>query len=30
MKTSQAHACCQDKQSCGVVQQLGLYQLLES
>ena len=30
MKTSQAYACCQDKQSDGVVQQLGQYQLLES
>jgi hypothetical protein len=30
MKTSQAYACCQDKQSDGVVQHLGKYQLLES
>ena len=30
MKTSQAYACCQDKRSDGVVQQLGQYQLLES
>ena len=30
MKTSQAYACCQDKQSDGVVQQLEHYQLLES
>ena len=30
MITSQAYACCQDKQSDGVVQQLGQYQLLES
>ena len=28
MKTSQAHACCQDKESDDVVQQLGQYQLL--
>ena len=30
MKTSQAYACCQDKQSDGVVQQLGQDQFLES
>ena len=30
IKTSQAYACCHDKQSEGVVQQLGQYQLLES
>ena len=30
MKSSQAYACCQDKQSDSVVQQLGQYQLLES
>jgi hypothetical protein len=30
MKTSQAYACCQKKQSDGYVQQLGQYQLLGS
>ena len=30
MKTSQAYACCQDKWSDGVVQQLGQDQLVES
>jgi hypothetical protein len=29
MKTSQAHACCQDKESEGAVQQLLQYHLLE-
>ena len=29
-KSSQAHACCQDKQLDGVVQQLGQYQLVGS
>ena len=29
MKTSQAHACCQEKWSCGIVYLLGQYQLLK-